>query len=294
MSAAAAMSPSSVSTARRAGSAITYAVLVAAAVITLVPFVWMTCASLKTNQDFFTSLFLPTNEGGAIAWDRITTNNFARLFTEHSFARAMLNSVFLSATTAVIATLAASMAGYALARFDFRGKAMVMGVVLGVLVVPGTVLLAPSYQLLYKLNLLDSFAGLILPAAAPAFGVFLFRQAVRSSVPPQLLEAARIDGAGEIRIFVQIALPLLRPMVGAFLLITFLGTWNNFIGPQIVLQTPERFPLAVAVSQLRGVYYQDYGLQMAGTLVSVVPVLALFLLLQKEFIAGLTTGAVKG
>jgi ABC-type glycerol-3-phosphate transport system permease component len=113
-------------------------------------------------------------------------------------------------------------------------------------------------------------------------------------VPPQLLEAARIDGAGELRIYFEIALPLLRPMVGAFLLITFLGTWNNFIGPQIVLQTPERFPLAVAVSQLRGVYYQDYGLQMAGTLVSVFPVLALFLLLQNEFIAGLTTGAVKG
>jgi ABC-type glycerol-3-phosphate transport system permease component len=194
----------------------------------------------------------------------------------------------------VVATVTASMAGYALARFEFRGKALVSAIVMGVLVVPGAVLLAPSYQLLYGLNLLDSFAGLILPAAAPAFGVFLFRQAVKSSVPPQLLEAARIDGAGELRIYFEIALPLLRPMVGAFLLITFLGTWNNFIGPQIVLQTPERFPLAVAVSQLRGVYYQDYGLQMAGTLVSVFPVLALFLLLQNEFIAGLTTGAVKG
>jgi ABC-type glycerol-3-phosphate transport system permease component len=274
--------------------ALTYAVLVAAAVVTAVPFVWMLCASLKTNEDFFTSLFLPLNEGGGIAWSRVTVGHFVRLFTEHGFARAMLNSVFLSATSAVVATVTASMAGYALARFEFRGKALVSAIVMGVLVVPGAVLLAPSYQLLYGLNLLDSFAGLILPAAAPAFGVFLFRQAVKSSVPPQLLEAARIDGAGELRIYFEIALPLLRPMVGAFLLITFLGTWNNFIGPQIVLQTPERFPLAVAVSQLRGVYYQDYGLQMAGTLVSVFPVLALFLLLQNEFIAGLTTGAVKG
>jgi multiple sugar transport system permease protein len=274
--------------------ALTYAVLVAAAVVTAVPFVWMLCASLKTNEDFFTSLFLPLNEGGGIAWNRVTVGHFVRLFTEHGFARAMLNSVFLSATSAVVATVTASMAGYALARFEFRGKALVSAIVMGVLVVPGAVLLAPSYQLLYGLNLLDSFAGLILPAAAPAFGVFLFRQAVKSSVPPQLLEAARIDGAGELRIYFEIALPLLRPMVGAFLLITFLGTWNNFIGPQIVLQTPERFPLAVAVSQLRGVYYQDYGLQMAGTLVSVFPVLALFLLLQNEFIAGLTTGAVKG
>lgn len=279
---------------RSAALVATYVVLTAAAVVTAVPFVWMACAALKTNEDFFTSLFLPLREGGGIAWERITTIHFVRLFVEHGFARATVNSVFLSATTAVAATLTTSMAGYALARFRFPGRRLVTSVVLGVLVVPGAVLLAPSYQLLYQMHLLDSFSGLILPAAAPAFGVFLFRQAVRSSVPHELLEAARIDGAGELRIFFEVAFPLLRPMVGAFLLITFLGTWNNFIGPQIILQTPERFPLAVAVSQLRGVYYQDYGLQMAGTLVSIVPVLLLFLLLQREFIAGLTSGAVKG
>ncbi|MDX2115897.1 MAG: carbohydrate ABC transporter permease [Planctomycetota bacterium] len=280
--------------AARISLGLVYVTLTAAAIITAVPFVWMICAALKTNEDFFTALFLPLRETGGVAWDRLTLSNFTRLFTEHGFAGAMLNSVFLSSTTAVLATLSASMAGYALARFEFKGRSLVIAVVLGVLVVPGTVLLAPSYQLLFQLGLLDTFTGLILPAAAPAFGVFLFRQAVISSVPAQLIEAARIDGAGEWRIYFQIALPLLRPMVGAFLLVTFLGAWNNFIGPQIVLQTPERFPLAVAVSLLRGVYYQDYGLQMAGTLVSVVPVLALFLLLQKEFIAGLTSGAVKG
>ncbi|HBS29603.1 MAG TPA: hypothetical protein DEB06_09185 [Phycisphaerales bacterium] len=279
---------------RRAGSVAVHGVLAVTAGVTLVPFVWMACAALKTNEDFFTSLFLPVDEGGGIAWGRLTLGHFVRLFTEHGFALAMLNSVFLSSTTAVVGTLTAAMAGYALALFRFPGQGLVTAAVVGVLVVPGTVLLAPSYQLLFHLSLLDTFAGLILPAAAPAFGVYLFRQAARSSVPHELLEAARIDGAGELRIFFEVALPLLRPMVGAFLLITFLGTWNNFIGPQIVLQNPERFPLAVAVSQLRGVYYQDYGLQMAGTLVSVVPVLVLFLLLQKEFIAGLTSGAVKG
>lgn len=281
-------------TGRRIGLVITYAVLIVTAFVTVVPFIWMACASVKTNEDFFTSLFLPFRDGGGVAWDRVTTGHYVRLFTEHGFALAILNSVFLSSTAAVIATLTSSMAGYALARFEFPGRGLVTAIVMGVLVVPGTVLLAPSYQLLFQMNLLDTFSGLILPGAAPAFGVFLFRQAVRSSVPPQLMEAARIDGAGELRIYLEVALPLLRPMVGAFLLITFLGAWNNFIGPQIVLQTPERFPLAVAVNQLRGVYYQDYGLQMAGTLVSVFPVLALFLLLQNEFIAGLTSGAVKG
>ena len=131
-------------------------------------------------------------------------------------------------------------------------------------------------------------------AAAPAFGVFLFRQATISSVPWELLEAARMDGCGEGRLFAQVVLPLVRPMVGTFLMITFLGVWNNFIGPQVVLQSPEMFPLSVAVAQLRGLYYQDYGLQMAGTLVAILPVLALFLLLQREFVSGLTAGAVKG
>jgi ABC-type glycerol-3-phosphate transport system permease component len=107
------------------------------------------------------------------------------------------------------------------------------------------------------------------------------------------MEAARMDGCGEIRIFFTLIVPLVRPMMGAFLLITFLGAWNNFIHPQIILQTPEKFPLAVAIAQLKGLYSTDYGLLMAGTVVSIAPVMGLFLLLQKDFIAGLTSGAVK-
>jgi ABC-type glycerol-3-phosphate transport system permease component len=137
-------------------------------------------------------------------------------------------------------------------------------------------------------------AAVIVPAAVPAFGVYLFRQAMISSLPNEIMEAARIDGCGEIRIFFTMALPLVRPMIGAFLLVTYLGTWNNFVWPQVVLQTAEMQPLSVAIAQLKGVYSQDYGLLLAGTLVCVAPVLALFLMLQKEFIAGLTSGAVKG
>jgi ABC-type glycerol-3-phosphate transport system permease component len=166
--------------------------------------------------------------------------------------------------------------------------------VLAALVIPGPLLLAPGYKLLFDLGLLDTYAGLLLPGLAPAFGVFLFRQAMINSVPATLLESARIDGAGEIRIFFTIVVPLVRPMIGAYLIIVFLGAWNNFIGPQIVLQDSTSFPLSVAINQLRGLYGTDYGLVMAGTLVSIAPVLALFLLLQKEFISGLTSGAVKG
>ena len=272
-----------------------YAALVFAAILTLIPFFWLLCAAFKTNADVFTSNFLPAGDGPfGIAWDRLTTANFTRLFRDLGIGRALVNSIFLASTSALLATFFCALAGYALAKFRFAGRGWVMSLVLAALVVPGSLLMAPGYKLLYDLGLLDSFAGLIVPGLTPAFGVFLFRQAMINAVPATLIESARIDGAGEFRIFFTIVLPLVRPMIGAHLMITFLGTWNNFIGPQIVLQNPANFPLSVAINQLRGLYSTDYGLIMSGTLVSITPVLALFLLLQKEFIAGLTAGAVKG
>ena len=272
-----------------------HAALVPLAIVTLIPFAWLVIASLKAPEDFFSSMFLPPGDGAfGIGWDKLTLGHYERLFTELGIGRAMLNSVFLASVTALVATLTAAAGGYTLARLHFAGRGMVTLLVLTALIIPPPLLLAPTYQLLFDLGLLDSFAGLILPAAAPAFGVFLFRQATMQSVPRELLDAARIDGCSEIGIFFSVALPLVRPMLGAFMLITFLAMWNNFVWPQVVLQSSEKFPLAVAVSQLKGVYKQDYGLLMAGTLISVLPPAALFLLLQKEFISGLTAGAVKG
>lgn len=273
---------------------IAYALLYAGAILVLVPFLWLVCGAFKRNEDFFTGAFLPRGEGFlGFAWSRLTLDNFRNLFADGMMFRATLNSVFLSSVTAVLGAIICAAAGYTLAKLRFPGRGVLGAIVLAAVIVPPTLLLAPGYQLLFRLSLLDSFAGLILPAIAPAFGVYLFRQAAKSSIPDELLEAARLDGAGEIRIFFTVGLPLLRPMLGAFVLITFLGVWNNFIGPQIVLQTGDKYPLSVAVAQLKGVYYQDYGLQMAGVLVSVVPVLGLFVLLQREFISGLTSGAVK-
>lgn len=272
-----------------------HAALLPLAIITMIPLAWLVLAALKTPEDFAGSLFLPTDpQSGAVDLSRLTLGNFVRLFTEVGLGRAVLNSVFLSATTAVLATLCAAAGGYALARFRFRGQTAMTLLVLAAIIIPPPLLLAPSYQLLYHLGLLDTFTGLILPAVAPAFGVFLFRQATRQGVPESLIEAARIDGASEVGIFVSIVLPLVRPMIGAFMLLTFLAVWNNFIGPQVVLQSEGRYPLSVAVAQMRGLYRQDYGLLMAGTLVSILPVAGLFVLLQREFIQGLTTGAVKG
>ncbi len=272
-----------------------HSVLILAAIITLIPFAWLLASSIKTSADFFTSVFLPTGTGwGGIAWDRLTLGHYERLFLELGIARNLLNSFFISSVTALGATLAASMGGYALAKFRFTGSSIVTSIVLAALIIPAPLLLAPGYLFIYQLGLLDSYTGLLLPAMAPAFGVYLFRQAIWNSVPDEILESARIDGAGEFRIFFTLVVPLMRPMIGAFLLITFLGMWNNFIGPQVIFQSPELFPLSVSINQLKGVYSQDYGLIMAGTVISIAPVLCLFLLLQREFISGLTAGAVKG
>lgn len=272
-----------------------YVALVFFAVVTLIPLVWMATSAVKNQTDFFTSSFLPHGDGFlGIAWDRLTLANFSRLFADHPIGRSLFNSFFFASVTSAAATLACAMGGYSLAKFTFRARPFLTALVLGALIIPAPLLIAPSYQLLWQLGVLNSYSGLILPALAPAFGVFLFRQSMLNSVPAELLESARLDGAGEFRIFFTIVIPLVRPMIGAFLLITFLGAWNNFISPQIVLQEPELFPLSVTVNNLRGIYATDYGLIMAGTLISIAPVMCLFLLLQKEFISGLTTGAVKG
>lgn len=285
----------SISATQRVTLAFVYAGLAIFAILTLIPFLWLLCAAFKSNQDFFSALFLPTGDGlFGVAWDRLTFQNFVRLFSEMHIGRNLLNSVFYASVLSVCATFCSAMGGYALAKFEFAGRRFFTGWVLAALIIPGPLLLAPSYQFLYQLGLLNTYAGLLLPGMAPAFGVFLFRQAMLNAVPNEMIESARADGCGEIRLFFSMVLPIVRPMIGAFLLITFMGMWNNFIGPQIILQSADKFPLAVAIAQLRGLYGQEYGLIMAGTLISIAPVMCLFLMLQREFIAGLTSGAVKG
>jgi ABC-type glycerol-3-phosphate transport system permease component len=255
----------------------------------------MVVSAFKSGGDFFSSLFLPAGHGFlGVAWDRLTLGNFRRLFNVLPMARALLNSVFLASACSLFATACGAMGGYGLAKFTFRGRAWLTTLVLGTAVLPMPLLLAPRFELLFHLRLLDTYAGYLLPQLAPAFGVYLFRQAMINQVPNEIIESARLDGCGEIRIFFTLVLPLVRPMVGAFIVITFLGVWNDFIGPQIILQSPERMPLAVTLASLQNSYATDYGLMMAGTVVSVAPIICLFLLLQKEFISGLTSGTVKG
>ena len=272
-----------------------YLALAFFAVLTLLPFVWMICAALKSKEEFFTSQFLPRGHGFlGVAWDHLSLHQFVRLFRDLPIPRAMLNSIFLASVGSVLATLFCAMGGYGLSKFRFSGRQALATAILGTVVLPGALLLGPRFETLYHLGLVDHYLGIFLPALAPAFGLYLFRQAMLNSVPADILESARIDGCGEIRIFFQIVLPIVRPMISAYLIISFIALWNDYITPQIILQSPERQPLSVVLFGLKGLYADDYSLMMAGTLVSIAPVMLLFLLLQREFISGLTSGAVKG
>ncbi len=265
---------------------IIYCMLVLFSVLCLVPIVWLVVSAFKTNADFQVYAFSPPA-------DRLTLANFPSLFRQMPYLRFMMNSFFVAGATVIIQLFFSSLGGFALAKYEFTGKKTIMGIMLATMMIPGPVLLAPMYELIYHLRLIDTHLGLIVPGMVNVFGMFLFRQAMLT-IPDEMLQAARIDGCSEFRIFWHIVLPVSRPIVGAFCLIAFMGTWNSFLWPQIILQTSDRFTLPIGLNQMVGVYEADYGALMAGTLMAVLPVIVLFFLLQKEFIAGLTKGAVKG
>lgn len=265
---------------------VVYIALVLFSFLCLVPIVWLVVSAFKANADFQTYAFMPPV-------DRLTVGNFPSLFRQMPFLRFMMNSFFVAGVTVIVQLFFSSLGGFALAKYAFAGKKTIMGVMLATMMIPGPVLLAPMYELIYHLGLIDSHLGLIVPGMVNVFGMFLFRQSM-VSVPDEMLQAARIDGCNEFQIFWHVVLPVSRPMIGAFCLIAFMGTWNSFLWPQIILQSSDRFTLPIGLNQMVGVYEADYGAMMAGTLLAVLPVVVLFFILQKEFIAGLTKGAVKG
>lgn len=267
-----------------------YVLLLAAAVVTLTPIVWLVAASIKGPDDLFHYMFFAP---------RATLDNFKDLFeigkAEKSvhFLRCGINSAFVACTSVLVQLFFSSLAGFALAKYEFKGRRLLMVLMLSTMLIPGQVVMAPLYELIYRMGLVDSYAGLIIPGAVSVFGIFLFRQSILQ-VPDELLHAARIDGCSEFRIYWDVVMPVSRPMVGAFCLISFMGAWNSFLWPQIILHNSQRFTLPIALNQLVGLYQQQYGTLMAGTLISVLPVILIFMLLQREFVAGLTAGAVKG
>jgi ABC-type glycerol-3-phosphate transport system permease component len=280
--------------------------LILVALLCMLPFLWLIAATFKINLDMFRFMFLPYGTPDAetaralgkaqtVFATRLTFDNYIALFTTKPFARWLLNSIFLSSAHTVIVVTLSCLGGFALAKYTFAGKRLLMLLMLATMVIPGQVLLPSSYELMRALGWLNSYLAILVPGAVSVFGMFLFMQAMKA-VPDELLQSGRIDGCSELRLWWEVALPIVRPMVGAFTLLTFMGSWNSFLWPQIVLQNPDKYTLPVGLSSLIGLPTDEtpYGLLMAGTLLSVLPVVVLFFVLQRDFIAGLASGAVKG
>lgn len=261
-----------------------YAALFTLLAAVLMPWAWALLASFKPRSEIMSTGFLPRE------W---TWRNYAALFTETSYLRWLLNSLVVSTGAAALGMLVCAMAGYAFAKFRFPGREALFWLVLLSVSVPPFTTIIPLFGWLAKLGLLDTYPVLILPFSASAFGAYLMRQYM-SGLPDELLEAARIDGCGEWRLFLSVVAPLARPAIGTTGVLVFIASWNSFVWPLVFMRSDEMFTLPVGIAGLNSEQMAEYGKVMAAAVVSSVPMLLIFFVLQKQIIAGLTHGAVKG
>lgn len=273
-------------------------VLSLASLTMLSPFVWLVAAAFKDPELLNEYLFFPP----VSEWTDGTLNlkNYETLFQGEAslhgtvyFWQYALNSLFLATMTTVVQLVCSSLTGYALAKYEFRGRRIVTLFVLGSMMIPGLVLLAPIYEMMYHVGFIDSYWGLIIPSAVSAYGVFLFRQAILS-VPDEILDAGRIDGCSEFQLYWSLVLPVIRPMTATFCLVSFMASWNAYLFPNILLHSRHKLTMPIVLNLYIEEFNNQMGVFLAGTLLAIVPPALLFVALQREFISGLTSGAVKG
>jgi putative chitobiose transport system permease protein len=264
-----------------------YGVLTFMALITVFPFAWIVLTALKGPGDVLFSVppqFLPAHP---------TLDNFGRVLRALPIGSFFLNSIIVAVAVTVLNTLVAALAAYPLAKMRFRGREPVFYLLLATLIVPVQLTYIPSYILAVRVfHYHDTLWSVIIPSCASAFNIFLMRQAFRG-VPNELLDAARVDGAGELRIWWQLMLPLVRPTLATVAIFTFVTSWNDFLWPSLMLPTPANKTLPVGLAALQGFFSSDFRSIAAGVTMTVVPILIFFIALQRQFVRGLS-GAIKG
>ncbi|GIP31916.1 carbohydrate ABC transporter permease [Paenibacillus sp. J2TS4] len=271
----------------RGWSVLGLAVVIVLALISLMPLYWMLTGSFKILSD---TMKMPPE------WfpKSPTLANYDHLFTNNPTFRWLFNSIFVAGCASIGAILTSTTAGYAFGKKQFPGKRPLFWLMLITMMLPNQVLLIPLYLLIADLKWINTYAGLIVPFIAYPFGVFLVKQYMQS-LPNELLEAARIDGAGEIRTFISIVLPMVKPAIGALGIFSFVAVWNEYLWQLVVTDKREMFTLPLAVSKLAyGTQSINLGLAMAGATVTFIPMLLFFLAFQRFFVKGITVGAVKG
>lgn len=283
----AALKPSGRRRRLRLSRALLYVFLTALAVTYIFPFIWIVLSSLKSQSELIT--YPPKLFPATLRWD-----NYQTVITEIKIGQMFVNSLIVSVSVTLGQLIFCSLAGYSFAKLRFPGREGLFKLYLATMMVPGTVTLIPMYVIFVRLGLVNTYAGLILPGFfGGAFGVFLTRQFFMT-LPTQLGEAAVIDGAGYGRVFVQVYLPLIKPILATLGIFSFMGAWNDFLWPLIVIQSSGLKTLTVGLASFQGLYGAKYNLLMAGAVLSIIPVLTAFLCAQRYFIEGIALSGIKG
>jgi multiple sugar transport system permease protein len=267
---------------------VTYAIMILVALLIVLPLVWMLSTSLKPKAEWFSR---------SVEWlpKRVTFENYTSILNNPSLpiVRWFFNSLFIASVQTGLILIIDSLAAYAYARMEFIGRRAIFALMLSTIFLPGIMFLVPNFITTYNLHLLNSYAGVIIPGLAGVFGVFYLRQFFQT-IPKELEEAAEIDGANAFQTFAQVAMPLAKPALATLGIITFLGSWNDFLWPLLILKDRQLQTLPPGLATLQGAYTSEYGLMMAGAVIVAIPVLIIYVLLQRFIVASVATTGLKG
>lgn len=260
-------------------------ILLALALVTITPFIWMLVSSFAPNSEI-------VKIGGSFFPKMSTFQNYIDVQEKFNFMRMFANSLFISVLTTAIIIYTSSLIGFVFAKFEFKGKNLLFGVVLATMMLPWAVTIIPKYEMMVNFGWLDSYKALIIPSMVSGFGIFMFRQSI-SQISDEMLEAARVDGASDFFIFHKIILPMSRNTISSLAIFQFLWSWEDFLWPYLMINDENKQLISVGLRLFNGQYGTDYGGLFAATSISIIPVVIVYIVFQKQFIAGIATGSNK-
>ncbi len=265
---------------------ITYVVLAIGAVAMFLPFLWLILSTFKTNSEITAvpPTFIPNT---------FTLDNYSEVFKKFNIGRYFLNSTWLSVIKTAIGLYTSLLCGFVFAKYEFRFKKQIFSIVLFSMMVPYLTIVIPIYDLINKLNLSNTYTAIVVVSLFSAFGIFMMRQYMQDGVPNELIEAARLDGASEFRIFHSIAIPLSVNMISALVIFLFLWNWEDFLLPYLVLNDTKKFPLAVALSMFSGQNTTNYAGLFSATAITIIPILVVYFMAQRKFIESVAMSGIK-
>ncbi|MCI6532398.1 MAG: carbohydrate ABC transporter permease [Bifidobacterium animalis] len=267
------------------GTVILNVLLFVVAFITIVPFIWMLLSSFAPNSEI-------VKVTGSLFPRPSTVSNYVNIQQRFDFLRLFANSLLIASVKTIIVIYTSAVLGFVFAKMRFRGRTLLFGIVMSTMMVPWAVTIIPQYEMMTQFGWLDTYTSLIVPSMISAFGIFLFRQSI-TGIPDELIEAAKIDGASDRRIFHRIILPMSHNTIAALAIFTFLWNWEDYLWPFLMITDEKKQLLAVGLKQFNGQYGTDYGGLFAATSLAIVPVIIVYLVFQKQFIAGIASGSGK-